>query len=143
MMDDDGIDDSQDNCPNTPNNDQADADGDGISDTDEARATNRDTDGDGTPDYVDTDSDGVCDDTDPCPNDNPDDTDLDGVCDSSDVCDGNDATAVLAEAVNASGHSYVTASQLGDTAFIRVSVGQTWTEERHVDRLWDVIAGAA
>jgi thrombospondin type 3 repeat protein len=34
-----------------------DSDGDGISDADEGRATNRDTDGDGTPDYLDDDSD--------------------------------------------------------------------------------------
>ena len=36
----------------------ADADGDTISDADEGRATNIDTDGDGTPDYLDDDSDG-------------------------------------------------------------------------------------
>jgi hypothetical protein len=36
----------------------ADADGDTISDVDEGRATNIDTDGDGTPDYQDADSDG-------------------------------------------------------------------------------------
>ncbi len=37
---------------------QADADGDGISDADEGRAENRDTDLDGIPDYLDDDSDG-------------------------------------------------------------------------------------
>lgn len=36
----------------------ADADGDNISDVDEGVASNRDTDGDGTPDYLDADSDG-------------------------------------------------------------------------------------
>jgi len=69
--------------------------------------------------------------------------------------DGNDATAKLAEVINSSGHSYVTSSrvgssqvgssqvgssQAGDTAFIRVAVGQTHTEEKHVRRLWDLIA---
>jgi aromatic-L-amino-acid decarboxylase len=56
---------------------------------------------------------------------------------------GNAATKAIADAVNASGHSYVTASTLGDEAFIRVSVGQTNTEQRHVERLWGVIDGAA
>ncbi len=56
---------------------------------------------------------------------------------------GNEATQALAEAINGSGHSYVTPSRLGNTAFIRVSVGQTWTGERHLDRLWDVIAATA
>jgi len=37
-------------------------------------------------DIGDTDGDGVCDDVDPCPNDNPDDWDGDGVCDSEDWC---------------------------------------------------------
>ena len=56
--------------------------------------------------------------------------------------DGNEATTRLAGAINASGHSYVTASQIDDQAFIRVSVGQTHTEERHVDRLWAAIDAA-
>ncbi len=56
---------------------------------------------------------------------------------------GNDATAALAEAINASGHSYITASLLDDVSFIRVSIGQTSTTERHVKRLWDLIAGEA
>jgi len=53
--------------------------------------------------------------------------------------DGNGATDALADAINASGSSYVTPSALGDQRFIRVSVGQTRTEEAHVDRLWDLI----
>jgi hypothetical protein len=32
---------------------------------------------------------------------------------------------------------------LGDTSFIRVSVGQTNTGRKHVDNLWRVIDGAA
>jgi aromatic-L-amino-acid decarboxylase len=53
--------------------------------------------------------------------------------------DGDDATTRLAAAINDSGHSYVTPSQIEDRAFIRVSIGQTHTEQRHVDRLWDLI----
>ncbi len=53
--------------------------------------------------------------------------------------EGNDATDLLAAAINSSGHSYVTASKLDDVSFIRVSVGQTHTEQRHMDRLWSVI----
>ncbi len=56
---------------------------------------------------------------------------------------GNEATDALALAINASGHSYVTPSKLGETSFIRVSVGQTNTGRKHVDRLWRVIDRAA
>jgi aromatic-L-amino-acid decarboxylase len=57
--------------------------------------------------------------------------------------DGNEATRSLAEAINRSGHSYVTPSSIGEMAFIRVSIGQTKTDQEHVDRLWDVIAANA
>jgi len=56
---------------------------------------------------------------------------------------GNDATMALAEAINASGHSYVTASQIDDASFIRVSIGQTSTAERHVEQLWKLIVEGA
>ncbi len=57
---------------------------------------------------------------------------------------GDDATRVLGSAVNASGRYYVTPSVLPDgTAFVRVSVGQTWTEQRHVDGLWELIDASA
>jgi aromatic-L-amino-acid decarboxylase len=52
---------------------------------------------------------------------------------------GNAPTETLAEAINAADDVYVTPSRIGDMAFIRVSVGQTRTEQRHVDRLWEVI----
>ena len=73
--DSDGVADATDNCPNTANADQADADTDGVGDACEA------------PVVVDTDSDGVADATDNCPNAaNADqvDTDSDSV---GDVCD--------------------------------------------------------
>lgn len=57
--------------------------------------------------------------------------------------EGSEATGRLAEAINQSGHSYVTPSMIDDLAFIRVSIGQTHTEAEHVDRLWKVIAEAA
>ena len=50
----------------------------------------------------------------------------------------------LADAVNASGRFAVTPSELPDgTAFVRVSVGQTTTQQRHVDDLWAVVAAQA
>jgi aromatic-L-amino-acid decarboxylase len=57
--------------------------------------------------------------------------------------DGNDATERLSDVINGSGHSYVTPSKLDEMTFIRVSVGQTNTEQRHVDRLWELINEAA
>jgi hypothetical protein len=57
----DGICGYSDNCPDVPNPEQADTDGDGVGD--------------------------VCD---PCPLDNPDDTDGDGTCDIDDICPGFD-----------------------------------------------------
>jgi aromatic-L-amino-acid decarboxylase len=53
--------------------------------------------------------------------------------------DGDEATTRIVEAVNGTGHSYVTASRIADREFIRVSIGQTHTRQEHVDRLWKVI----
>jgi hypothetical protein len=33
----------------------------------------------------------------------------------------------------------VTPSQIDDVTFIRVAIGQTHTDERHVEALWDLI----
>jgi aromatic-L-amino-acid decarboxylase len=52
---------------------------------------------------------------------------------------GNAATEALAAAINASGDVLVTPMQLGQDHIIRVSVGQAYTEEKHVDRLWSLI----
>ena len=52
---------------------------------------------------------------------------------------GNDATRELAAALNASGRVAVTPSHIGDTWFVRVSIGQTTTAQRHVDGLWELI----
>ncbi len=54
--------------------------------------------------------------------------------------EGNQSTSDLATAINASGWAYVTPSTLDETAFIRVSIGQTRTTAEHVDRLWTLIA---
>ena len=53
--------------------------------------------------------------------------------------EGNDATRRLARDLNATGRVAVTASHIGDTWFIRVSIGQTHTDERHVEALWELI----
>ena len=57
--------------------------------------------------------------------------------------DGNPATRAIADAVNDRGDLLVTPSEIDGTAFIRVSVGATPTEQRHVDALWDVITAAS
>jgi aromatic-L-amino-acid/L-tryptophan decarboxylase len=57
--------------------------------------------------------------------------------------DGNEATRSLADAINRSGHSYVTPSSVDDMSFIRVSIGQTKTDEEHIDRLWELVAANA
>jgi aromatic-L-amino-acid decarboxylase len=53
--------------------------------------------------------------------------------------EGNEATDALAAAINASGDVALTPSKLGDTSFLRVSIGQTGTTTQHVDRLWGLI----
>jgi aromatic-L-amino-acid decarboxylase len=53
--------------------------------------------------------------------------------------DGDESTDSLAKAVNATGDAYWTASVLDGRSIIRVSIGQTRTEQRHVDQLWDLI----
>jgi len=52
---------------------------------------------------------------------------------------GDDATAALAAALNDSGVVAVSPTTLRNQAAIRVTVGQTTTEQRHVDRLWSLI----
>jgi aromatic-L-amino-acid decarboxylase len=52
---------------------------------------------------------------------------------------GNEATDRLAAAINATGTAFVTPSTVDGRSFIRVSVGQTSTEARHVEALWAAI----
>lgn len=56
---------------------------------------------------------------------------------------GNDATKALAAALNDSGKVAVTASVIDDIDFIRISIGQTYTEQRHVDALWGLVDALA
>ena len=51
----------------------------------------------------------------------------------------DEQTSRLAEGINSSGWAYVTASVLDYRPFIRVSIGQTNTVARHVQRLWEMI----
>ena len=57
--------------------------------------------------------------------------------------DGDDATRRLADRVNADESVYVTPSEVDGRPFIRVSIGSTWTEPRHVDALRDLIDSLA
>ena len=92
--DDDGVEDSYDNCPRTPNSEQFDSDGDGVGDLcDNCRDTNNqnqwDLEGDGIGDLCDPDldDDGVSNVVDNCPrvfNTGQDDVDEDG---EGDACD--------------------------------------------------------
>ncbi len=56
--------------------------------------------------------------------------------------DGDDATAALADSLNAKG-VYVTPSVAGGKNYVRVSIGSTWTEPAHVERLRDLIDQSA
>ena len=57
--------------------------------------------------------------------------------------DGDAATERIVSAINSSGHSYVTPSNIDGRRFIRVSIGQTTTGASHVERLRSVIDWAA
>jgi aromatic-L-amino-acid decarboxylase len=52
---------------------------------------------------------------------------------------GNAATTALAAALNDSGKVAVTPTTLGESAALRVSIGQTTTATEHVDALWSMI----
>ena len=45
----------------------------------------------------------------------------------------------LAKTLNDSGKVSVTPSVIDDTAFVRVAIGQTYTEESNVRSLWELI----
>jgi aromatic-L-amino-acid decarboxylase len=55
---------------------------------------------------------------------------------------GDEATQALLDAVAATG-ALATHSRVADRLVLRVSVGQAYTERRHVDALWSAIAAAA
>lgn len=53
--------------------------------------------------------------------------------------DGNKATRKLADDLNATGKVAVTPSHIDDSWFIRISIGQTHTDKRHVEALRELI----
>ena len=56
---------------------------------------------------------------------------------------GDEPTQALLDAVNASGDQALTHTRLDDRLVIRVSIGQSHTEERHVRALWDHLRSLA
>ncbi len=78
----DGIDDSEDNCPNNPNTDQLDFDTDGLGDVCDNCPD------DSNPTQEDSDNDGIGNICDICPEDAYNDPDNDGICESIDNCPG-------------------------------------------------------
>lgn len=49
----------------------------------------------------------------------------------------------LLEVLNASGRLYLTQNRVNGAFAIRLSIGQTWTERRHVEAAWDAIRETA
>lgn len=56
---------------------------------------------------------------------------------------GNEASRVLLERLNAGGKLYLTHTVLNGRYALRMCIGQTWTEERHVQQAWEAIRSAA
>jgi aromatic-L-amino-acid decarboxylase len=56
---------------------------------------------------------------------------------------GDEASERLLRAVNASGKAFLTHTRLSDRYVIRVAVGATQTEQRHVEALWSLIQSHA
>ena len=56
---------------------------------------------------------------------------------------GDEPTQALLDAVNGSGAQYLTHTRLDDRLVLRVSIGQSHTEERHVRALWDHLTSLA
>ncbi len=55
---------------------------------------------------------------------------------------GDDANERILETVNASGRFFLTHTKLDGRFTLRLSVGQTWTEQCHVRAAWDAICNA-
>ena len=56
---------------------------------------------------------------------------------------GDAVTEAVMERINDSGAAFLTHTRLDDRFTLRVSVGQTGTQERHVHRLWDLLRSTA
>ncbi len=55
---------------------------------------------------------------------------------------GDEKNQSLLDRLNSSGKVYLTHTRLGGRFVLRFSIGQTWTEERHVERAWELIQQA-
>jgi aromatic-L-amino-acid decarboxylase len=56
---------------------------------------------------------------------------------------GDERTGTIMERVNSTGRAFVTHTRLDGRLVIRVSIGQTWTERRHVAGLWEMLQAVA
>lgn len=56
---------------------------------------------------------------------------------------GDAATEQLRDALNASGQMYLIHTRLSGKTVLRMAIGGTYTERRHVERAWDLIARTA
>ena len=56
---------------------------------------------------------------------------------------GDTVTEAVMERINASGRAFLTHTRLGDHFVIRVSIGQTFTQRRHVEALWSLLRDTA
>jgi len=56
--------------------------------------------------------------------------------------DGDAASESVLHAINGSGRAFLTHTRLAGRYAIRVSIGQTMTERRHVEALWELVAAA-
>ncbi len=56
---------------------------------------------------------------------------------------GNATNQAIVERINDSGKLFLTHTRLDDQLVLRLAIGQTYTEQRHVEAAWDVIRAAA
>ena len=56
---------------------------------------------------------------------------------------GDEASERLLHDLNATGNVFLSHTRLGGRFVIRCCIGGTWTTERHVRMLWDLIDGLA
>jgi aromatic-L-amino-acid decarboxylase len=57
--------------------------------------------------------------------------------------DGDEVNQRLLDELNASGRLYLTHTRLDDRMTLRMSIGQTHTERRHVEAAWEAITALA
>jgi aromatic-L-amino-acid/L-tryptophan decarboxylase len=53
--------------------------------------------------------------------------------------DGDEASQAVLDRLNASGRLYLTSTRLDGRLVLRLAVGGTWTEHRHVEAAWDAV----